>query len=84
MEHSRQEAYLALIQRLLQCPVAEESVVLDSHRELLDEGFLKMSEQLAQMLEERGDQNTAHWLRNMATRLREHLKNPLNSIQIQD
>ena len=71
MEPSRQEAYLALIQQLLQCPSGEEPAVLESHRDLLDAEFLATCKQVAQMLEKRGEQNTALWLRNLATQLGE-------------
>jgi len=71
MEPSRQQAYLALIQQLLQCPSGEEPAVLESHQDLLDAEFLGTCEQVAQMLEERGDQNTALWLRNLAAQLGE-------------
>ncbi|MFN6338367.1 MAG: CHAT domain-containing protein [Cyanobacteriota bacterium] len=70
MEPSRQQAYLALIQQLLQCPSGEPAV-LESHRDLLDAEFLAMCEQVAQMLEEQDDQNSAPWLRNLATQLGE-------------
>jgi len=59
MEPSRQQAYLALIQQLLQCPSGEEPALLEAHRELLNAEFLATCEQVAQTLEERGDQNTA-------------------------
>jgi CHAT domain-containing protein len=71
MEPSRQQAYLALIQQLLQCPSGEEPAVLESHQDLLDVEFLAMCEQVAQMLEEQEDQNSALWLRNLATQLGE-------------
>jgi len=70
MEPSRQQAYLALIQQLLQCPSGEEPAVLESHQDLLDAEFLAMCEQVAQVLEEQGDQNSL-WLRNLATQLGE-------------
>ncbi|MFN9659667.1 MAG: hypothetical protein ACK6BC_04725, partial [Cyanobacteriota bacterium] len=71
MEPSRQQAYLALIQLLLQCPSGEEPAVLESHRGLLDAEFLATCEQVVQMLEEQEDQNSALWLRNLATQLGE-------------
>jgi CHAT domain-containing protein len=70
MEPSRQQAYLALIELLLQCPSGEVPAVLESHQDLLDAEFLATYEQVAQMLEEE-DQNSALWLRNLATQLRE-------------
>ena len=71
MEPSRQKAYLALIQQLLQCASGEETAVLESHRELLDSGFVAMCEEVAQTLEEHEDVNTAHWLRILVTQLGE-------------
>ncbi len=69
MEPSRLQAYLALIQQLLQCPSGEEPAVLESHQDLLDAEFLATCELVAQMLEEQEDQNSAFWLRNLATQL---------------
>jgi hypothetical protein len=71
MEPSRQQVYLALIEQLLQCPTGEESAVLESHRELLDAGFLAMGEHVAQMLEQQKNQNAAQWLRKLLTQLAE-------------
>ena len=71
LEPSRQQAYLALIQRLLQCSSGEEPAVLESYQDLLDAEFLATCEQVAQMLEEQEDQNSALLLRNLATQLGE-------------
>jgi CHAT domain-containing protein len=71
MEPSRQQAYLALIELLLLCPSGEQPAVLESHQDLLDAEFLAMCEQVALMLEEQDDQNSALWLRNLATQLGE-------------
>jgi CHAT domain-containing protein/predicted DsbA family dithiol-disulfide isomerase len=71
MEPSRLQAYLALIQQLLQCPSGEEPAVLESHQDLLDAEFQATCEQVAQMLEEQEDQNSALRLRNLASQLGE-------------
>jgi hypothetical protein len=51
MEPSRQQAYLDLIQQLLNCPSGEEPAILKDHPELLDSDFVAMCQQVAQGLE---------------------------------
>ncbi|WP_170191112.1 hypothetical protein [Geitlerinema sp. P-1104] len=45
MDEQRVQAYLSLIQELLECPIGEENDVLNRHLELVDEGFVQMCEQ---------------------------------------
>jgi len=52
MDESRAQAYLHLIQQLLDCPKGEESQILQANSELLDGEFLQTCEQVATMFAE--------------------------------
>jgi hypothetical protein len=65
----RQQAYKDLIQQLLACQVVEEQRILEAHSELLDQGFLRMCEQVALELAEQNNQQAAAWLRSFAAQL---------------
>jgi CHAT domain-containing protein len=65
----RQQAYVDLIQQLLACQAGEEQRILGAHSELLDQGFVRMCEQVAQMLVEQNNQQAAAWLRHFAVQL---------------
>ncbi|WP_155960359.1 hypothetical protein [Fischerella sp. PCC 9605] len=42
MNEQRQQAYLNLIQSLLNCPEGEESEILAANQDLIDAGFLRV------------------------------------------
>ncbi len=65
----RQQAHTDLIQQLLECQVGEEQRILEAHSELLDQGFLRMCEQVALGLVEQHNQQDAAWLRSFAAQL---------------
>ncbi|PZV21309.1 MAG: hypothetical protein DCF18_12340, partial [Cyanobium sp.] len=65
----RQQAYVDLIQLLLACQVGEEQRILEAHSELLDQGLLRMCEQVAMGLVEQHNQQAAAWLRSFAAQL---------------
>ncbi|MDJ0798866.1 MAG: tetratricopeptide repeat protein [Calothrix sp. MO_167.B12] len=70
MNEKRQQAYLNLIQSLLDCSSNHESQeILTANQELLDAGFLQVLEAVAQTFSHQGDENTANWLRNLAMQL---------------
>jgi hypothetical protein len=69
MNEQRQQAYLNLIERLLNSPSGEEPQILEANRELLDADFLQMLDAEAQMLSQQGNENAANWLRNLAVEL---------------
>ncbi len=70
MYQQRQQAYLNLIQSLLNCCSNDElQKILTANQELLDAGFLQMLKEVAQTLSHQGDENTANWLRNLAMQL---------------
>jgi hypothetical protein len=58
--------YLNLTLALLTCPNGQEAKLLQKNRKLLDKTLLEVMEQAAAILAERGNQNTADWLRNFA------------------
>ncbi|WP_273247437.1 hypothetical protein [Limnospira indica] len=50
MDEQRVQAYLSLIQELLNCP-GEALQILNSHLELVDEGFVQVCELVAAKLQ---------------------------------
>nr|NMG10125.1 hypothetical protein [Brasilonema sp. UFV-L1] len=73
MNEQRQQAYLDLIEKLLNCPTGEEPEILQANLDLLDADFLEMLEGVAEYISQQGDENAANWLRNLANQLREAL-----------
>jgi len=69
MDEQRLEAYLNLIQALLNCPEGEDSEILDVHQDLIDNGLVQTMEQVAVELVDEGDQDAADWLRDVAEQL---------------
>ncbi|MCT7966150.1 hypothetical protein NG799_07370 [Laspinema sp. D1] len=57
MDEQRSQAYLALIQELLECPGGEEPDILNRHLELVDGGFVQVCEWVAVQLQEVGQEN---------------------------
>ncbi|MEA5592980.1 CHAT domain-containing protein [Rivularia sp. UHCC 0363] len=69
MNQQRQDAYLNLIQQLLDCPNGEEGEILAANQGLLDAEFLLVVEAVAKMMSEQDNQDTANWLRNLGNEL---------------
>jgi hypothetical protein len=69
MEETRAQAYLQLIETLLNCPKGEELQILQANLELVDSGFLQVCEVVAENLAEEGQENPANFLRNLASQL---------------
>ncbi|WP_414516802.1 CHAT domain-containing protein [Nostoc sp. PCC 9305] len=83
MNEQRQQAYLNLIQRLLNCPANDEfQETLAANQELVDIGFLQTIKAVAQTFSQQRDENTANWLRNLAMQLGEAL-NLDNKVDLQ-
>jgi hypothetical protein len=61
--------YVNLTLALLTCPDGQEAELLQKNRKLLDKTLLEEMEQAAAILAEKGNQNTADWLRNFAAQL---------------
>jgi hypothetical protein len=51
------QAYLSLIEALLNCPSSQESEILNANRELVDAGLVEAMEPVAGALAEKGDRN---------------------------
>ncbi|NCS41526.1 MAG: CHAT domain protein, partial [Microcystis aeruginosa BS13-10] len=76
MNEARIEAYLALIQALLQCENGQEPALLQANAELVDAGLVAVMGQYADFLQQQGEDNNAGWLRNMAQQLGQFLDAP--------
>ena len=74
MNEARIEAYLTLIQALLQCKNGQEPALLEANAELLDAGLVAVMKQYAGFLEQQGQSNEGKWLLNMAQQLEQILE----------
>ncbi len=63
------EAYVELIQALLNCPEGSEEEILAAHKELIDPQLVKVMKQVASQMAAEGDEETASFLNNLATDL---------------
>jgi CHAT domain-containing protein len=66
MNSERQQAYLNLINQLLNSPSGDEAEILQTHPELLDDGLVEAMLEVADYLREKGKLNNANWLKNFA------------------
>ncbi len=82
MNEKRQQAYINLIQDLLNCPIGKEPEILAANRDLLDVGFLQTVEAQAEIALQQGDENTANWLRYLAIQMPDSQKNLQTYIQL--
>ncbi|MBD2597539.1 tetratricopeptide repeat protein [Nostoc spongiaeforme FACHB-130] len=73
MNEQRLQAYYQLIQTLLNCPSGEEPEILAVNTELLDADFVQVVAAVAESFAQQEDKNTANWLQNLASHLREAL-----------
>jgi tetratricopeptide (TPR) repeat protein len=73
MEETRAQAYLQLIETLLNCPNGEERQILQANLELVDSGFLQVCEVVAENLAEEGQENAASFLRNLTSQVGQFL-----------
>ncbi|MEC4851959.1 MAG: tetratricopeptide repeat protein, partial [Jaaginema sp. PMC 1079.18] len=69
MDEQRIQAYLSLIQELLTCPGGEERRILGQHSDLIDEGFFRVGAQVAQQLQEAGQEQKAQFLMGLLAQL---------------
>jgi tetratricopeptide (TPR) repeat protein len=69
MDENRLQAYLALIQELLSCPIGEELAILKTNGELVDPDLVKTMEAVASQAEQQKAVGTANFLRNLAEQL---------------
>ncbi len=82
MEEQRLQAYYQLIKSLLNCPDGEEPEILAANTELLDAGFVQVLAAVADHFAQQGEENTANWLRNLATYLNQESR-PITEENIQ-
>jgi CHAT domain-containing protein len=75
MDEKRRQAYLNLINQLLNCPSGEKAEILKTNLELVDAGLVQIMLQVADNLAEQEDENNATWLRNWASHLGEMIAN---------
>ena len=76
MNEQRQQAYLELVQALLQCESGQEAVLLQAHPDLVDEGLVAALLAIAKMMEQDEDPSAAgtiEWLQNFAAQLAQNL-----------
>ena len=67
MNSERQQAYLNLINQLLNSPSGEEAqILMKTHPELLDDGLVVAMLEVVDNLREKGELNKANWLKNFA------------------
>ena len=74
MDEQRLNAYLELIQALLECPNGEEDDILNANRELVDADFVQIVEAEAENMAEKGNSNAA-WLQSLARYLANNVSN---------
>ena len=75
MNEQRLEAYLKIIQALLNCDRGKEREILQINSGLIDAGLIKTMAGVAAMLLERGDTEAAEWLQNVAAPLASEMVN---------
>ena len=63
------QAYLDLIQALLNCPRGSEGEILQANQELIGPGLVKTIQQVARQAKVQGDRETASFLDNLAAQL---------------
>ncbi len=67
--NDKTNAYVELIQALLNCPKGSEEKVLAAHQELIGPELVKIMKQVASQMAAEGDEETASFLHNLATDL---------------
>jgi CHAT domain-containing protein len=80
MDEQRVQAYLALIQELLDCPSEEENDILNQSIELVDEEFVQVCELVAAQLQEAGQDNQAQFLRDVAQEVGPYLNSQTSAV----
>jgi CHAT domain-containing protein len=84
MNEQRLEAYLSLIHTLLNCSDEKVIEILREHEQLVDEGLIVVMMQVIKQIAEAGDEDTAHWLLDLAQQLAMSLGKPLTIITPED
>ena len=73
MDEHQFQAYVNLIEQLLDCPHGQEGYLLAANAELVDAGLLEVMEQVAGLMEVQGDRN-AGWLRGCMAKLQQAMQ----------
>ncbi|HIK32755.1 MAG TPA: hypothetical protein IGS17_02675 [Oscillatoriales cyanobacterium M59_W2019_021] len=73
MTEHRQDLYLDLIDRLLQCPNGKEPEVLDAHPDLLDAEFVQTLVRVATLFAHEDNQDASRFLVHVARQLARQL-----------
>lgn len=68
-DNDKTQAYIELIQALLDCPEGEEESILESHQDLINPKLVKVMKQVANQIAAEGNESTASFLSNLATDL---------------
>lgn len=68
-DRDKAEAYVKLIQALLDCPEGEEAEILAAHQELIGPELVGVMKQVASQMAAEGDEKTAKFLDDLATDL---------------
>ncbi len=66
MDERRVQAYIELIQALLDCPGRQEAALLEQYRDLVDGGLVQVMGAVAAQMRQGGNEKAADWLENMA------------------
>jgi CHAT domain-containing protein len=76
MDELRRQAYLNLIESLLICPNGEENQILQANSELVDAGLVQVMQLAAEIKRQKGNENAADYLTNLADELAKLLELP--------
>ena len=66
MDEQRVQAYVALIEKLFDCPRGEEGVVLQRHSDRVDGGLVQIMRAVVTQLRQQNQAKDADWLENVA------------------
>ena len=67
--NDKTEAYIQLIQALLDCPEGAEESILEAHQDLINPELVKVMKEVARQIAAEGNESTANFLSNLATDL---------------
>jgi CHAT domain-containing protein len=79
MDEQRVQAYLSLIQELLNSP-GEANQILSGHLELVDEGFVQVCQLVAAQLQQAGQDNPAQFLRDVVQEVGQYLNSQTSAV----
>ncbi len=77
MNEERFEAYLGLIQKLLNCRKGQELALLQQHQALVNQELVQVMQQVAAQMVAEGKRDTAEFLQTWAEELRNALAEPI-------